>query len=76
MQTALATVKNPETLHNEKTRILKVTQVSFKYCAPFAKCITKIDVTKIDDAENLDLVMPMSNLTEYSSNCSETTGKL
>ena len=34
-------------------------QVSFKTCAPFAKCITKIDGTTIDDAEDLDLVMPM-----------------
>ena len=38
------------------------------------KCITKIDGTTIDDAENLDLVMPMYNLLKYSSNYSETTG--
>ena len=36
--------------------------------APFTKCITKIDGTPIDDAEELDLVMPMHNLMEYSSN--------
>ena len=53
-----------------------VTQVAFKYCAPFTKCITKIDETTIDDAEKLDLVMPMYNLIEYSSNFSETTGSL
>ena len=35
------------------------TQVSFKNCAPFTKCMTKIDGTTIDDAEDLDLVMPM-----------------
>ena len=29
-------------------------QVAFKNCAPFTKCFTKIDVTTIDDAENLD----------------------
>ena len=51
-------------------------QVSFKNCAPFTKCITKIDGTTIDDAEDLDLVMPMYNLIEYSSNYSETTGSL
>ena len=33
------------------------TQVTFKNCKPFTMCITKIDGTKIDDAENLDLVM-------------------
>ena len=35
-------------------------------CAPFTKCITKIDETTTDDAEDLDLVMPMYNLLEYS----------
>ena len=34
-------------------------QFAFKNCAPFTKCITKIDGTIIDDAEDLDLVMPM-----------------
>ena len=42
----------------------------------FTKCITKIDGTTIDDAENLDLVMSMYNLMKYSSNFSETTGSL
>ena len=50
------------------------TYVAFKNCAPFTKCITKIDGTTIDDAEVLDSVMPMHNLIEYSSNYSETTG--
>ena len=36
----------------------------------------KIDGTTIDDAGILDLVMPMHNLIEYSSNYSETTGSL
>ena len=36
-----------------------VAQVSFKNCAPFIKCITKIDRKTIHDAENLDLVMPI-----------------
>ena len=45
-----------------------VTQAAFKNCAPFAKCITKIDETKIDDAKDLDLVLLMQNLMEYSSN--------
>ena len=42
------------------------TQVAFKNGAPFTKCITKTYGTTIDDAEDLDLVMPMYNLTEYS----------
>ena len=42
------------------------------HCAPFTKCITKIDETTIDDTEDSDLVMPMYNLIEHSSNYSET----
>ena len=38
------------------------TQVAFKNCTPFTKCVTKIDETTIDDAEDLDSVMPMCNL--------------
>ena len=52
------------------------TQVAFKNCAPFTKCITKIDETTIDDAENLDFVMLMYNLIEYNSNNSKTTESL
>ena len=52
------------------------TQVAFKNCAPFIKCITKIDGTMIDDAEDLDLIMPMYNLLEYSLNYSDTAGSL
>ena len=52
------------------------TQGAFKNCAPFTKCITKTDETPIDDAEHLDLVMPMYNLIEYTSNYSEKTGSL
>ena len=58
------------------TALNNATPVTFKNCAPFIKCITKIDGGKIDDAEDLDLVMPMFNFIEYSSNCSETTGSL
>ena len=53
----------------------QVTQIAFKKCAPFTKCITKIDETTIDDAENLNLVMLMCILIEYSSNYSEITGQ-
>ena len=52
------------------------TQVAFKNFAPFTKCITKFNETTIGDAKDLDLVMPMYNLIEYSSNYSETTGSL
>ena len=54
----------------------QVTQVTFRNCAPFSKCIAKIDGTTIDDAEDLDLVIPMYNVIEYSPNYSKTTGSL
>ena len=38
------------------------TQIAFKNCTPFTNCITKIDGTTRDDAEDLYLVMPMYNL--------------
>ena len=38
------------------------TPVAFKNCAPFIKCITNLDGTTEDDAEDLDLVIPMYNL--------------
>ena len=37
---------------------------------PSIQCITKLDGTTTDDAENLDLIMPMCNLLEYSLNYS------
>ena len=52
------------------------TQVAFKNCAQFTECITKTSGSTVDDAEDLDLVMPMCNLIKYVSNFSETTGSL
>ena len=52
------------------------TQVSFTNCTPFIKCITKIHELTIDDAKDLDLLMLKYNLTEHTSNYSETTGSL
>ena len=42
--------------------------IVFKNNAPFINCISKINGTKIDNAEDLDVVMPMYNLLEYSKN--------
>ena len=36
--------------------------VAFKNNAPFINCISKINVIQIDNAEDLDVVMPMYNL--------------
>ena len=48
----------------------------FKNCAVFANCITKINNTQIDNAEYIDIVMPMCNLTEYSDKYSKTSESL
>ena len=48
----------------------------FKNNAPFINCISKINGIKIDNAEDLDVAMPMYNLLEYSKNYRKTTGSL
>ena len=37
-------------------------KVIFKNCAPFTNCISKINSTQIDNAQYVDIVMPMYNL--------------
>ena len=51
-------------------------RVTFKNCAPFTKCISRINNTDIDNAHDIDIVMPMYNLIEYSDNYSKTSGSL
>ena len=51
-------------------------ELTFKNCAPFTKCISRINSTDIDNAHNIDIVMPMYNLIEYSDNYSKTSGGL
>ena len=50
--------------------------VTFKNCAPFTKCISRINNTDIDNAHDIDIVIPMYNLIEYSDNYSKTSGSL
>ena len=50
--------------------------VIFKNCAPFTKCISRINNKDIDKAQDIDIVMPMYNLIEYSDNYSKTSGSL
>ena len=48
----------------------------FKKCAPFTDCITKINNTQVDDAQKIDIVMPMYNLKECSDAYLKTSGGL
>ena len=50
--------------------------VIFKNCAPFTNCINEINNTQIGNAKDIDIVMPMYNLIEYSDNYAKTTGSL
>ena len=42
--------------------------VVFKNCAPFTNCTSKLNNTQVDNAKDIDIVMPMYNLIEYSDN--------
>ena len=50
--------------------------VAFKNCAPFTNCISEINNTQVDNAKDIDIVMPVYNLIEYSDNYAKTTGSL
>ena len=50
------------------------TRVSFKNCATFTKYITHINDEHVDGTHNLDIIIPMYNLIEYSDNYSDTYG--
>ena len=49
---------------------------TFKNCAPFTNCISEINNTQVDNAKDIDIVMPMYNLIEYSDNYAKTAGSL
>ena len=61
---------------NEKQIDDKNTGLIFENCTTFTGCISEIDNTQIDNANDLDVVMPMYNLIEYSDNYSKTSGSL
>ena len=56
-------------MQKEQTRN---TGMILKNCAPFTNCISSINNSQIDNAEYVDVVMPVQNLTEYSDNYSKT----
>ena len=51
-------------------------EVVSKNCAPFTDCISEINNTQKDNAKDIDMVMSMYNLIEYSENYSKTSGSL
>ena len=52
------------------------TRIAFKNRAPFTKCITHINDEQVNNADNLDIIIPVYNLLGYSDNYSDTSGSL
>ena len=55
------------------TNAVNATRLALKNCAPFTKCNLEINDEHVDTAENLDIVMPMYNLIEYSDNYQDSS---
>ena len=51
-------------------------KVIFKNCAPFTNCISEINNTQVDNTKDIDIVMPLYNLIEYSDSYAKTSGSL
>ena len=64
------------------TTVIKVaavaanTNVAFKNCAPFTRCVPHINDEHVETAENLDIIIPMYNLLEYSDNYAVSSGSM
>ena len=55
---------------------VNATRLALKNWAPFTKCNLEINDEHVDTAENLDVVMPMYNLIEYSDNYQDSSATL
>ena len=64
------TVTNPNNNANFDRRL------TLKNKAPFISCVSKINGELVENAEDLDVVIPMYNLLEYSKNYEKTLGSL
>ena len=70
---AYIVVKGDITLEGDDAADKQNKNLAFKNNAPFINCISKINGIQIDNAEYLDVVMPMHNLLEYRKNYKKTT---
>ena len=73
---AYIVVEGDITLEGDNDANKRNKNLAFKNNAPFINCIWKTNGLKIDNAEDLDVVMPMYNLLEYIKNYRKTTGSL
>ena len=58
------------------TNAVNDTRLALKNCGPFTKCKLEINDEHVNTAENLDIVMPMYNLIEYSDNYQDSSATL
>ena len=65
---AYIVVKGDITLEGDNDANKRNKNLAFKNNAPFINCISKINGVKIINAEDLDVVIPVPNLLEYSKN--------
>ena len=65
------TVRNTAAQGQANNVIIK--RVILKNCVRFTNWINRINNTQVDDAHDIDLVMPMYKLIEYSDNYSKTS---
>ena len=70
------TAANATATNNANNNAFGEKKLVFKNNAPFINCISKINGVKINNAEDLDVAMPMYNLLEYSKSYRKTTGSL
>ena len=70
------TVANANATNTENDNVLARKKLVFKNNAPFINHISKINGVKIDNAEDLDVVMSRHNLLAHSKNYRKTTGSL
>ena len=70
------TITVPKTATQDATPNNRNKKVISKNCASFINCIRELDNTQVDDAHDIDVVMPMYNLIEYSDICSKTSWSL
>ena len=73
---AYIVVEGDITLEGDNDANKRNKNLVFKNNASFINCISKINGIKIDNAEDLDVVMLMYNSLEYSKNYRKTTGSL
>ena len=57
-------------------RDIKNRSLAFKNNVPFVNCISKVNNVLINNALDLDIVIPMYSLIEYSKDYEKTTGSL